>query len=180
MANCQPKIILRQPLSLFCCLALRANQVDAQIAGVFAGGGKEAGAIMNITSLSFLSFVSLLLTSCQTQPLQDPMAASYERTRLADDIFEVKCRKLSDNHEKNSDICILNAILWALENGYPYFVELEPEFIETGEGHPEPLISDQWVRITIWGLKENPGVLRFMYDGATVAESISKKYSVDH
>ena len=135
---------------------------------------------MKITSLFFLSFFSMLLTSCQTQPLPDPMEGSYERTRLADNIFEVKCRKIFDNPEKNSDICILNAILWALENGYPYFVELEPEFIETGEGHPEPLISDQWVRTTIWGLKENPGVLRFMYDGATVAESISKKYSVDH
>lgn len=134
---------------------------------------------MNKIALCFLEFLLMLLTSCQTQPLQEPLAPSYKRTRLAEDIFEVKCRKTSDNQEKNSDICILNAILWALENGYPYFVELEPEFIETGEGHPEPLISDQWVRTTIWGLKENPGVLRFMYDGVTVAESISKKYPLD-
>lgn len=125
------------------------------------------------------AFICILLLSCQTQPVQDDMPAKYERTRLAEDIFEVKCKKLYENPEKNSDICILNAILWALENGYPYFVELEPEFIETGEGHPEPLSSEQWLRKTIWGLYENPGVLRFMYDGATVAESISNKYSLD-
>lgn len=129
---------------------------------------------------AFVTFYWVLLTSCQSPLIQDEMLAKYERTRLADDIFEVKCKIIYENQDKNSDVCILNAILWALENGYPYFVELEPEFIETGEGHPEPLASDQWLRKTIWGLNENPGVLRFMYDSATVAETISKKYSLDY
>jgi hypothetical protein len=34
------------------------------------------------------------------------------------------------------------------------------------------------VRITLWGLKENPGVLRFMYDSAKVVENISGKYGL--
>lgn len=129
----------------------------------------------------------MLLAACQTQPQSQPQRdapagrqdgpdRNYERTRLADDIFEVKCLKIFGDPEKDRDICTLNAILWALGNGYPYFVELEPEFIETSEGHPEPLTSDRWVRITLWGLKENPGVLRFMYDSAKVAENISEKY----
>ncbi|HPB74884.1 MAG TPA: hypothetical protein PLY96_06450 [Chromatiaceae bacterium] len=127
--------------------------------------------------------VWLLVAACQSQaPREEPaapqagLAGTYERTRLADDIFEVKCRKEYGDPEKDRDICTLNAIVWALGNGYPYFVELEPEFIETGEGHPEPLTSDQWVRITLWGLRDNPGVLRFMYDGAQVAENLSRKY----
>ena len=132
---------------------------------------------------TMIVLVWLLVAACQTQAPRDEtatpsaeLAGTYERTRLADDIFEVKCRKLCGDPEKDRDICILNAIIWALGNGYPYFIELEPEFIETGEGHPEPLTSDRWVRITLWGLRDNPGVLRFMYDGAQVAENLSRKY----
>lgn len=116
-----------------------------------------------------------------TPPVQPPEAPSgnYERNRLAEDIFEVKCRKRFRDPDKDADLCILNAILWALDSGYPYFVELEPEFVETGEGYAEPLTSATWVKKTIWGLRENPGVLEFMYDGLRVADNLRRQYAVD-
>lgn len=124
-----------------------------------------------------------MLGGCETVtgPVKVPEgpSANYQRNRLAEDIFEVKCRKKYENSEKDANLCILNAILWALDSGYPYFVELEPEFVETGEGYAEPLTSETWVKKTIWGLKENPGVLEFMYDGLRVVDSIRRKYASD-
>lgn len=130
-----------------------------------------------------LIIVICLLLSCQTTtgpPVNsDDKARSYIRNRLAEDIFEVKCKNRFNDRDKDADICILNAVLWAMDNGYHYFVELEPEFIETELGHAEPLSSEGWTRKTIWGLNENPGVLKFMYDAEKVVETIRDKYKKD-
>lgn len=111
--------------------------------------------------------------------MSDDKSKSYIRNRLAEDVFEVKCKNRFTDPDKDADICILNAVLWAMDNGYNYFVELEPEFIETELGHPEPLSLEGWTRKTIWGLNENPGVLKFMYDAEKVVETLQDKYEKD-
>lgn len=82
--------------------------------------------------------------------------------------------------KKNYDICSLNAVIWALENNYPCFIELKPEFIEIAEGYSEPLSSPDWTRVTIWGLTERPDVLEHVFLKSICLFFVAKIFKISH